>query len=232
MKQCLYSMGLAMLLFSCMAVKSQDLVKSDASPSIGQNYSLLTPRPYSDWAAASMYQKKASNVHKKRFFFTASFDPNFTHTTPPIYTYFEYGIANLASVGASIGASYDRIDMPTYDIETGYLAVGPRVIAYPLAIISKIIDKELTGAGFEPHIGLVYDFVVMKRQVDDQDDESFTDSQLGFTFGTRWYPGNKNRFALFAEYNTNGIGNSIFKVDYPHLDKSSGGFRVGITLGR
>lgn len=231
MKQCRL-MGLIVLLFSCIHVRSQDFVKSDVYTAETPDYSLVTPRPYSEWAASRMPQKKESDVHKKRFFFTASFDPNFTHTTPPIYTYFEYGIANVASAGISIGASYDRMDMPTYKIETGFLAVGPRVMAYPLAIVSKIIGRELGAGGFEPHLGVVYDWVIMKKQIDDQDDETFTDSQLGFSFGTRWYPGNKNRFALFAEYNTNGIGNSVFKVAYPDMAGSSGGFRVGITLGR
>ena len=233
MKNFSHTMGLIMLsLFSCLAVKSQDIAKSDMSSSQEINYSLFRSYNYSDWSASRMPQKRSTDVHKKRFFFTASFDPNFTHTTPPIYTYFEYGIANLASVGLSIGASYDRLDMSTYKIETGFLAAGPRVVTYPLAIISKIVGKEISAGGFEPHIGLVYDYVVMKRQADDKDDETFTDSQLGACFGTRWYPGNKSRFALFAEYNTNGIGNSLFKVDYAHLTKSSGGFRVGITLGR
>lgn len=162
---------------------------------------------------SSQSQEKIENELRK-FSFSVALTPRFKTTIPPINLYFEHGIAGLASLGVSLGVLYDR--EPALDYQAATVSAGVRACGYPLPIISKISGNEINNYGFQPYMGLLYDYYATAVSIADEDIDPYRTSKFGLCAGTRWYPG-KGKFALMGEYNSNGLGSDI---------------RVGITLGR
>lgn len=158
--------------------------------------------------------KDKNESELQKFIFSAAVTPRFKTTIPPVNVYFEHGISGLASLGVSFGALYDRQSELDYHAAT--ISLGVRGCGYALPVISKISGNAINGFGFQPYLGLVYDYYITAISIGDNDIDPVTSSNFGICAGTRWYPG-KGKFGLLGEFNSNGLGSNI---------------RFGISLGR
>ena len=164
--------------------------------------------------SSSAPAKDNSGNDLKKFIFSLTLTPWFKTTIPPLNLYFEHGIAGLATTGVSFGAVYDS--QSDYDYHSATISFGVRGCGYAFPIISRISGNDINSFGFQPYLGLVYDYHVTAVSIADNDIDPYHSSEFGIVAGTRWYPG-KGKFGLLGEFNSNGIGSNV---------------RFGISLGR
>lgn len=209
----LNTLGILMLMFSLLISKANYHVGMDSI--FPQPVDLYPGKVKSPIVFLRTDQVPEKNTNElKKFIFSLTLTPRFETTIPPLNLYFEHGIASVASAGASFGALYDSDSK--YNYHSATLSFGVRGCAYAFPIISMVSGKEIKSFGFQPFLGMAYDYRVTSVSLDGTEIGPYHSSDVGIVAGTRWYPG-KGKFALLGEFNSTGIGNNL---------------RLGISLGR
>lgn len=216
MKHTLGILLLMMAIFSASKARASAALPPDSAGPARASYASYYRAGNALQPSVASGSGKVDPALSKKFFFSAVLTPKFTASVPPVSLYFERGIAQFLSLGLDLGVSYDHVKSSDIHVATGLL--GARACGYVVPAIAALENKNVNSFGFDPYVGLLYNYYITGVSDLSETGDTFTDSKIGLVVGTRWYPGNKRGFGLLAEYGTTGI--------------AGGGIRFGITLGR